>query len=111
MSCEDCERSDDAGASGVFTFSNRLGLNQQDVIADTCAVASAPYGRVIIPHELKVQFSMRLSLMNVTAATLFPGLEGVSTSIRDWLRHVADPVPTQAVPQGMPENLQARAPG
>lgn len=96
---------------GVFTFSNRIGLNQQDVIARACTAAGAPYGRVIIPHELKVEFSMRLSLMHVTAATLFPGLEGVSTSIRDWLRHLTAPVPTQAVPQGMPENLQARAPG
>lgn len=81
---------------GLFTFSNRIGLDQQDMIARTCA--DAPFGRVIIPHELKLEFSHRLSLMNVTAATLFPGLEGVSTSIRDWLRRVSAPAPVDAPP-------------
>lgn len=90
---------------GVFTFSNRIGADQQDAIARSCG--NAPFGRVIIPHECKMEFSYRLSLMNVTAATLFPGLEGVSTSIRDWLRLAAasgpnPPEPSPPAPMAEP---------
>lgn len=99
------QRSTREVAQGVFTFSNRIGMDQQDVIARSSG--GAPFGRVIIPDECKMEFSYRLSLMNVTAATLFPGLEGVSTSIRDWLRLAAasgpnPPEPSPRAPMAVP---------
>ena len=69
---------------GVFTFVNRLGVNHQDIIAHTCR--DHLFGRIVIPPELKLEFCWRLGQMNVTAASLFPGVEGVCSSIRDWLR-------------------------
>ena len=65
-------------------MSNRLSADEQDVIAQGCAGTN--FGRMIIPHELKAEFCYRLGLMNVTAATLFPGVEGVCSAIRDALR-------------------------
>ncbi|MGQ0701071.1 MAG: FRG domain-containing protein [Panacagrimonas sp.] len=69
---------------GVFTFTNRLSVDQQSMIPMACEENT--FGRVLIPAQLKVEFADRLRLMNVTAAALFPGVEGVCTSIRDSLR-------------------------
>lgn len=69
---------------GVFTFTNRLAAHHQEVIAQTCQ--DHGFGRIIVPEELKKEFAWRLRLMNVTAASLFPGVEGICDSIRDQLR-------------------------
>jgi FRG domain len=69
---------------GVFTFTSRLTADHQSVIPRVCA--GQEFGRIIIPQHLKEEFAMRLGLMNVTAAALFPGVEGVCSSIRDQLR-------------------------
>ncbi len=79
---------------GVFTFSNRLTENPQRVIPQICA--DGAFGRVVIPQRLKTEFCFRLGLMNVTAAALFPGVDGVCSSIRDTLRLAAAALPTSA---------------
>ena len=71
---------------GVFAFTNRLNANQQSIIPKICA--DQPFGRIIIPQRLKVEFCRRLAQMNVTAAALFPGVEGVCTAIRDEMRQL-----------------------
>jgi hypothetical protein len=73
---------------GVFTFTNRLIADHESVIPQACQ--GQPFGRIIIPKELKAEFCFRLSLMNVTAAALFPGVEGVCAAIRDNLRLQAE---------------------
>jgi hypothetical protein len=72
---------------GVFTFTNRLMANDQDVVALTCH--DCEYGCMIIPKELKPEFLFRLRTMNVTAASLFPGVEGICDSIQNDMRLAA----------------------
>lgn len=68
-----------------------LGDHQQTL---THACDSAGFGRIVIPGPLKPEFLSRLSLMNVTPASLFPGVDGICHSLRDLLR-----VRTAAPPQ------------
>jgi hypothetical protein len=88
---------------GLFSLSNRLSADQQDVIAQGCAGHN--FGRIIIPHKLKAEFCYRLGLMNVTAAALFPGVEGVCSAIRDALRLAVANLPTGPDPAAPPESL------
>jgi hypothetical protein len=76
----------------LFFLTNRLSADHQNVIPQTCGDAGC--GRIIIPQELKAEFSYRLGLMNVTAAALFPGVEGVCMAIRDSLRLAVANLPT-----------------
>jgi hypothetical protein len=93
---------------GLFSLSNRLSADQQDVIAQGCA--GHKFGRMIIPHELKAEFCYRLGLMNVTAAALFPGVEGVCSAIRDALRLAVANLPTGTDPAAPPESLPVKSP-
>lgn len=77
---------------GVFTFTNQPQADQQDAIAIACQ--GHTFGRIVIPHRLKTEFCNRLAQMNVTAAALFPGVEGVCASIRDLLRRAVTSLPT-----------------
>ena len=63
---------------------------------------------MIIPHELKAEFCYRLGLMNVTAAALFPGVEGVCSAIRDALRLAVANLPTGTDPAAPPESLPVK---
>jgi hypothetical protein len=91
---------------GVFTFINRLLADHESVIPQACA--GQPFGRIVIPAELKADFCSRLGLMNVTAAALFPGVEGVCAAIRDDLRLAGEQItPTQ--PLAAPPTPMAQA--
>ena len=72
---------------GYFTFTNRILANHQDVVHLACN--NCLYGRLLIPNRLKPEFFNRLSSMNVTAAALFPGVEGICNSLRDTVRLAA----------------------
>lgn len=69
---------------GVFTLTNRLLAHHQDVVDLICR--DCTYGRLIIPQELKADFCRRLFSMNVTGATLFPGVEGICNSLHEYMR-------------------------
>lgn len=69
---------------GVFTVTNRVLTPHDEAIANSCE--GYLFGRLIIPASLKEDFVHRLVLMNVTAAALFPGVEGICESIRENLK-------------------------
>jgi FRG domain len=69
---------------GLFTFANRVLADHEVAIAQGCNNCS--FGRIILPRKLKREFTARLNLMNVTAAAIFPGVEGICGSIRDKIR-------------------------
>ena len=69
---------------GVFTFTNRILTPHPEAIANACE--GHTFGRIIIPAALKREFVHRLQLMNVTAASLFPGVEGICQSIRESIQ-------------------------
>ncbi len=69
---------------GAFTFTNRIQAEQQTAIAR--ASGAGGFGSLVIPKELKPEVVQRLDQMNVTAAALFPGTDGIGQSIRDYLR-------------------------
>ncbi|MFZ8366156.1 hypothetical protein ACO1LR_13290, partial [Staphylococcus aureus] len=41
--------------------------------------------KLVIPKSLKLEFLARLKSMNITAESLFPGLDGFGKSIRESL--------------------------
>lgn len=50
------------------------------------------YFKIIIPKESKIDFLARLHLANISASSLFPGLDGVGSAIREeieWQIYVA----------------------
>lgn len=50
------------------------------------------YFKIIIPKESKMDFLARLHLANISASSLFPGLDGVGLAIKEemnWQIHVA----------------------
>jgi hypothetical protein len=39
--------------------------------------------KILIPHEMKPEFLLRLRNMNITGASLFPGVDGLGQSVRE----------------------------
>jgi hypothetical protein len=64
---------------GYFTFTNRIAASQQDAIPAACQ--GGPFGRIIIAANIKAQLAARLTMMNLTAAALFPGVDGICRAI------------------------------
>ena len=72
---------------GCFHYSNNILRNHDDIIE------SEPNGKenfsglfkLKIPSELKIEFIARLRTMNITAESLFPGLDGLGKSLRDMM--------------------------
>ena len=61
-------------------------------VLSACAPATSPDGgiwsvRVHIPAALKPEILRHLRAMNINAATLFPGLDGVGKSLDDLVRN------------------------
>jgi len=75
---------------GAFTIAANV-LGDQDSLIDA---ASAPhqkedsfvYGKFIIPKTIKPEFLHRLHAMNVSAAALFPGHDGLGRSLSERAR-------------------------
>ena len=42
--------------------------------------------KVVIPKSFKTEFMERLAFMNITAHSLFPGIDGLGRGIGDWVR-------------------------
>ena len=45
--------------------------------------------KLIIPAELKIEFLRNLHLMNVSANSLFPGIDGLGKSINEYVKIIA----------------------
>jgi len=69
---------------GVFTLANRVLADHEAAIANTCY--GCRFGKIVLPRNLKRDFIRILEEMNVTGASLFPGVEGICGSIRDSMR-------------------------
>jgi hypothetical protein len=59
---------------------------------DSKPIVKQKYFKIIIPKESKMDFLARLHLANISASSLFPGLDGVGLAIKEemnWQIHVA----------------------
>lgn len=75
-----------AKQQGCFTYSNSLIKAHCDMILSIFE-KNEPSGliKLEIPFELKFEFLERLKLMNISAGSLFPGLDGLGRSIKETL--------------------------
>jgi hypothetical protein len=66
----------------LFTLSPRILADHGQLIARTLDRAGErAWQKLVVPEALKAEFMRRLRTMNITARTLFPGLDGVGRSI------------------------------
>lgn len=96
--------------SSVFTVSTNTVEGHCVSIRMGAQAESRPepnHVRVIIPKELKAKLLRRVMAMNITAATLFPGIDGIGRSMHerahvrrnDWLIRKTEEVPLNAETQ------------
>lgn len=77
-----------AAQQSMFTVAGDLTADHAALIAE-----ATPYQtheklhKLIIPKELKREIVLALASMNITPATLFPGLDGVGAAIADLIAH------------------------
>lgn len=81
---------------GHYTVCTDVLGDHGDVIAKTMPPQgdskSPPFYRLVIPAELKPEFRQHLRTMNVTASSLFPGVDGLGRSIAERIRlHIENP--------------------
>lgn len=72
---------------GAFSISNNILKPHCEMISEIFDDTTSNSGlyKIEIPKELKLEFLARLRNMNITAASLFPGLDGLGRSIRETL--------------------------
>lgn len=78
---------------GAFSVSNNILKSQCDIINEIPNTnEESSLVKVIIPSNIKMEILARLSSMNISAKTLFPGMDGLGKSlkenmlIRKWLK-------------------------
>lgn len=71
-----------------FSMSYRPLADHGRIIASTLGRESSrlPHHKLVIPKGQKPEFLRRLRLMNITARTLFPGVDGFGRSVRELVR-------------------------
>jgi hypothetical protein len=75
--------------NGVFTFCERLDCDQAAIIGTYVLnnnVKIFPLTKILIPPEAKDKIRIHLNKLNITAATLFPGMDGLGKSISEIIR-------------------------
>jgi len=79
-------------APELITIFNRLSLSermiaQQGIFSISQNVCSNhEYKKLIIPADQKLIFAKRLRSMNITASSLFPGLDGLGKSVKEYVQ-------------------------
>ncbi len=70
---------------GVFTVCRNVGGIQHKIICDVIAKSEKQrhFVKIIIPHDQKVEFLRKLRVMNITANSLLPGLDGLGQSVKE----------------------------
>lgn len=71
---------------GVFTICTRI-LDEHGGIIKTFGT---PLHRLVIPAAFKTECLSRLRVMNLSAATLFPDLDGLGVSTAEFIRLTVD---------------------
>ena len=70
---------------GVFTVSTHLEADHgKSIVKIFNSEQSSPPVKFLIPAHLKLEFSSQLYLMNITSSSLFPGMDGLGRSIREY---------------------------
>ena len=71
---------------GTFSISNKILASHCDLINVPLKWSKIPaLQKYIIPSTLKFEFMARLRLMNISASSLFPGMDGLGKSIKESL--------------------------
>ncbi|MEK6701136.1 MAG: FRG domain-containing protein [Planctomycetota bacterium] len=77
-----------AAQQALFTVASDVGGDHAQLLADFYPTESNDVlCRFVIPKELKRQTVLMLAAMNISPATLFPGLDGLGASIADLVTH------------------------
>jgi hypothetical protein len=72
---------------GSFSISNNILRYHDDVIIEAFENEEVSgLFKIIIPKELKLECLAKLRTMNISAETLFPGLDGLGRSIKEHLQ-------------------------
>ena len=77
-----------ASQQAVFTVCTHVLADHGEAISEAFASQEDryPLNKVIVPAGLKDQFLSKLRTMNITASSLFPGLDGLGRASRDYIR-------------------------
>ncbi|MGO9404293.1 MAG: hypothetical protein ACLPVW_12585 [Terriglobales bacterium] len=77
-----------ASQQAVFTVSTHVLADHGEAISEAFVSQEDryPLNKVIVPAGLKDQFLSKLRTMNITASSLFPGLDGLGRASRDYIR-------------------------
>ena len=77
-----------ASQQAVFTVCTHVLSDHGDIISEAFVGQEDrnPLSKVIVPAGLKDEFLSRLGTMNITPGSLFPGLDGLGRSARDYIR-------------------------
>lgn len=82
---------------GLFTLCQNVGYDLEKLFQERMAAAATEvpdvkkFAKVIIPAEQKPLFMRHLRTINVTAATLFPDLDGTGKAIDEVVRTLSSP--------------------
>lgn len=71
---------------GTFSISNKILKSYCDLINEPLKWSTVPaLQKYVIPYSLKLEFLARLQMMNISASSLFPGMDGLGRSIKEAL--------------------------
>jgi hypothetical protein len=76
---------------GVFTVSTQINCNHETALDQACkdihgTKSGDTYRKVIIPKDQKPKFLRMLKSMNISANSLFPGIDGLGKSLTELAR-------------------------
>jgi hypothetical protein len=80
-----------AAQQGYFMYSSDIMADHEPLLdahlaAEQDSGAGETYRKVIVPKDLKPKLLRRLRVMNVTGASLFPGVDGLGMAARELAR-------------------------
>jgi hypothetical protein len=81
---------------GMFSVSTQVLSEHSRLIQQALSNGQYPdsHLKIVIPASLKPEIMWRLKMMNVTANSLFPGIDGLGRSCAELLRSNLSPVQT-----------------
>ena len=73
---------------GLFSICRNINSSHSDALSEVFPSRESEevYRKLIIPYSQKNEYLTRLRSMNVTASSLYPGLDGVGKSIREFIQ-------------------------
>lgn len=76
---------------GVFSICRNVLGNHGKILRDIIPDSSDKtfFAKLIVPNSLKSEFLLKLRGMNITANSLFPGLDGLGKSITEYVQVIA----------------------